>query len=351
MLSSTLPVSGPSMILYKTIALQFGRFLETGRPGNEFDLVGRKSPTDETRFNRRAILTDLAAARIYLLDHRAANYLDSLRMDVQGMPRETRDESEIQSYVRDVDFPRELVWVEYDTRQLWMDRVARGLTTMAGLDLRHFSQRGFLFDNRSENVMTVRLFNGMTDRSFLEPLATLVLRKSGGRPEFTDAVWQPQMNVLMAHARGDTDEHVKDVQALLEEHKGHVSYEMVIGFMLFAALAAREDDLLSEETASLSPEQTKTARKFGKTWMTETLRSHVTIRIGPSGERHLVEREARRQFEAARASGRATPTEHWVSEHERRYSSGKVVRVRGHKRGIVVDKTLPIRVVGPKLEL
>jgi hypothetical protein len=272
-------------------------------------------------------------------------------MDVQGMPWETRQESEIEAYVREVDFPRELVWVEYDARQLWMDRVARGLTTMARLDLRHFSQRGFLFDNRSDDAMTVRLFNGMMDRSFIEPLATLVLRKSGGRPEFTDAVWQPQMNVLMAHARGDTDEHVKDVQALLEEHKGHVSYELVIGFMMFAALAAREDDLLSEETPSLSPEQTKTARKFGKTWMTETLRSHVTIRIGPSGERHLVEREARRQFEAARASGRATPTEHWVSEHERRYSSGKVVRVRGHKRGIVADKTLPIRVVGPKLEL
>jgi hypothetical protein len=338
------------MILYKTIALQFGRFLETGRPGNELDFVGRKSPTDETRVNRRAILTELAGARIHLLDHRAASYLDSLRMDVQGMPWETRDESEIQSYVRDVDFPRELVWVEYDSRQLWTDRVARGLTTMAGLDLRHFSQRGFLFDNRSEDAMTVRLFNGMTDRSFLEPLATLVLRKSGGRPDFIDAAWQPQMNVLMAHARGRTEEHIQDVQALLEEHKGHVSYEMVIGFMLFAALAAREDDLLSDEASSLSPEQTKTARKFGKTWMTETLRSHLTIRIGPSGERHLVEREARRQFEAARASGRATPIEHWVSEHERRYSSGRVVRVRGHKRGIIADKSLPIRVIGPKLE-
>jgi hypothetical protein len=230
-----------------------------------------------------------------------------------------------------------------------MDRVARGLTTMAGLDLRHFSQRGFLFDNRSDDVMTVRLFNGMMDRSFLEPLATLVLRKSDGRPDFTDATWQPQMNVLMAHANGGTEEQIQDVQALLEEHKGHVSYEMVIAFMLFAALAAREDDLLSEETPSLSPEQAKTARKFGKVWMTETLRSHVTIRIGPSGEQHLVEREARRQFEAARASGRATPTEHWVSEHERRYSSGKVIRVRGHKRGIVPDKSLPIRMVGPRM--
>jgi hypothetical protein len=104
------------MILYKTIAFQFGRFLDTGRPGNEFDLVGRIVPTEETRVNRRAILSELGGARIYLLDHRAANYLDSLRTDVQGMPWETRQDSEIEAYVRDVDFPRELVWVEYDAR-------------------------------------------------------------------------------------------------------------------------------------------------------------------------------------------------------------------------------------------
>jgi len=157
------------MILYKTIALQFGRFLETGRPGNEFDLVGRKFPREETRVDRRALLSELSKARIYLLDHRAANYLDSLRMDVQGMPWETREDSEIQAYVREVNFPRELVWVEFDARHLWMDRVTRGLTTMAGLDLRHLSQRGFLFDNRSEGAMTVRLFNGVTDRASFSP--------------------------------------------------------------------------------------------------------------------------------------------------------------------------------------
>jgi len=52
------------MILFKTIALQFGRFLETGRPGNEFDLVGRNFPTEETRVNRRAVLSELAKSRI-----------------------------------------------------------------------------------------------------------------------------------------------------------------------------------------------------------------------------------------------------------------------------------------------
>lgn len=130
-----------------------------------------------------------------------------------------------------------------------------------------------------------------------------------------------------------------------EEHRGHLTYEMVIGFMLFAALAAREDDLLSQEVPSLSTAQAKTARKFGKSWMTETLKSHVTIRIGPAAERHMTEQKVRLRFEEAQAISRATPT-----EHERRYSNGKVVRVRAHKRGQFADRDLPTRIVGPRAQ-
>lgn len=337
------------MILYKTIALQYGRYLETGHTGNEYDPVGM-IPTDETRAQRQAILSDLAAARIYLLDHNAANYLDSLRMDRQGMPWEARQEAQIQDYVREVDFPKDLVWVEYDSQKLWEDRIARGLTTMSKKELRNWHQRGFLFDNRSSDTMTVRLFSAMTDRNFLDSPLTLVLNKSqGGRPDFDNANWQPQKNVISAIVPSGPGDWQQEARVFLEEHKGHLSYEMVIGFMLFAALAAREDDLLSRDVLSLSGTQAKTARKFGKTWMTETLRSHVTIRIGPAGERHLTEREARRQFENGK-SGRATPTEHWVAEHERRYANGKVVRIRTHKRGLPADRELPVRVVGPRIE-
>lgn len=342
---------GHTMILYKTIALQYGRYIATGMPGNEHDPVGRKVRTEETRAQRQGIIHDLAAARLYLLDHRAANYLDSLRMDVQGMPWHDPQEVHIRDYVREVDFPQGLVWVEYDSRKLWEDRIARGLTTMSKDKLSIWHQRGFLFDNRSPDTMTVRLFSAITDHSFLDSPLTLVLNKSrGGRPDFDDASWQPQMNVISAHLQFGSGDQMGEVRDFLEEHKGHLSYEMVIGFVLFAALAAREDDLLTQETPSLSVSQARTARKFGKTWMTETLRSHVTIRIGPAGERHLTERDARRQFEEVQAFGRAAATEHWVSEHERRYVSGKVVRVRAHKRGRLSDQELPVRVVGPRLE-
>lgn len=199
--------------------------------------------------------------------------------------------------------------------------------------------------------MTVQLYSAMTDRSFWDAPLTLGLKKSDGRPDFDNASWQLENNVIAAHLHFGKGDRQEEVRALLEEHKGHVTYEMVIGFMLFAALAAREDDLISHEVPSLSVSQAKTARKFGKAWMTDTLRSHITIRIGPAGERHLIEREARRKFAEARASGRAKPTEHWVAEHERRYADGKVVWIRSHKRGRPADRELPARVVGPRMEV
>lgn len=339
------------MILFKTISLQYGRYLETGQPGKEYDPVGRMVPTEKTRAQRREILNDLTAARKYLLDHRAANYLDSLRMDVQGMPWEDRPEEQIQSFVQEVDIPRDLIWVEYDSRILWRDRAERGLTSISEVEMNNWNQRGFLFDNRSSEEMTVRLFAAMTESSFFDPPLILALPKSkDGRPHFQNVNWRLEENVVQAHMQLSSGDRENEVRLLLEEHRGHVSYEMVIVFMLFAALAEREDDLISQETPSLSSSEVKTARKFGKTWITDSLRSHLIIRIGPAGERHLEEREARRQFENSVVSGRAAPTEHWVSEHERRYASGKVVLVRAHRRGQPVDRIVPNRVVGPILK-
>lgn len=127
------------MILFKTISLQYGRYLEAGQPGKEYDPVGRMVPTEKTRAQRRDIFNDLTAARKYLLDHRAANYLDTLRMDVQGMPWEDRPEEQIQSYVQEVDIPRDLIWVEYDSRILWKDRAARGLTSISDVELNNWN--------------------------------------------------------------------------------------------------------------------------------------------------------------------------------------------------------------------
>lgn len=336
------------MILYKTIALKFGHLLENENPVDMRGPDGQLVFSEEIRQHWQGVLSDLSSAKIYLLDHNAANYLDSLRMDVQGMPWEDRPESDIQGYVRDVELPRDLIWVEYNDRKLWEDRCAREITTLDEEELNNRHQRGFLFDNRSSDKLSVRLFSAMTDTMFFDAPFVLEISKSDdGRPDFNDVSWQLQRTVLAGLMRAGLLPNEASLREHFEEHKGHVNYEMVIVFMLFAALAAREDDLLAQEVASLSTSQAKTARKFGKAWMTEVLKSHLTIRIGPAAERHLTEQKARLRFEQAQAASRAAPTEHWVAEHERRYSDGKVVRVRAHKRGQPARRDLPTRVVGP----
>lgn len=337
------------MILYKTIALKFGHYLDNKQPGNMPGSDGQLVLSEEIRQHWQSVLSDLASARLYLFDHNAVNCLDSLRMDVQGMPLEDRPESHIQGYVIEVDFPRDLIWIEYDDRKLWEDRAARGITALSEEELSNRNQRGFLFDNRSSDKLTVRLFSAVTDTMFADaPVELEISKAQDGRPDFDNTSWQLQRTVIAGLMRLGLLDNEEAVRDHFEEHKGHLTYEMVIGFMLFAALAAREDDLLSQKVPSLSTAQAKTARKFGKSWMTETLKSHFTIRIGPAAERHMTEQKARLRFEKGQAASRATPTEHWVAEHERRYSNGKVVRVRPHKRGQFADKDLPTRIVGPR---
>ncbi len=337
------------MILHKTIALRVGRNLQK----REFvDMVGpdgRTVTADEVRAHWQTVFSDISEASVYLLDHNAANYLDTLRMDVQGMPWEDRPEANIQDYVRNVDFPRDLVWVEYDDRRLWEDRVARGVTTQTDEELSHRFQRGFLFDNRPSDKLTVRLFNASGEKSFFDAPTTLEISKANdGRADFGSVSWHPERAVFAGLMRAGLLKTEEATRAHFEKHQGHVTYEMVIGFMLFAALAAREDDLVPQEVASLTAAEAKAARKFSKSWMTESLKSHVTIRIGPSAARHLSEHKARLRFEQIQPANRSGPVEHWVAEHERRYASGKIVRVKAHKRGSSDGANLPKRVVGPR---
>ena len=185
------------MILYKTIALKFGRHLDNEVPVDMHSPDGQLVSSDEIRQHWQGILNDISSARIYLLDHNAANYLDSLRMDVQGMPWEDRSDSDIQDYVRDIELPRDLIWIEYDDRKLWNDRCARGLTTLNEEELSNRHHRGFLFDNRSSDKLSVRLFSAITDTIFFDAPFVLEIEKSkDGRPDFNDTSWQFQRTVL-----------------------------------------------------------------------------------------------------------------------------------------------------------
>lgn len=165
------------MILYKTIALKFGHHLENQKPVEMRGPDGQVVLYEEVRQHWKRVLSDLSLARIYFLDHNAANYLDSLRMDIQGLPSGDRLASNIQSYVRDVELPRDLIWIEYDDRKLWEDRAVRGITGLSEEELGNRHQRGFLFDNRSSDKLSVCLFSGMTDKILLDAPVMLEISK------------------------------------------------------------------------------------------------------------------------------------------------------------------------------
>ena len=106
--------------------------------------------------------------------------------------------------------------------------------------------------------------------------------------------------------------------------------------------------IIPTEAETFTAKDTKTARKFGKSWILGARKSHLTIRIGPQAAAHMAERTARLEFERQARDPRNGPTRHWVAEHERHYRSGKVVLVKGHHRGHAPAPDLPTRVMGPR---
>ncbi len=74
--------------------------------------------------------------------------------------------------------------------------------------------------------------------------------------------------------------------------------------------------IIPTETETFTFKDTKTARKFGKSWILGAQKSHLTIRIGPQAAAHMAERTARLEFERQTLEARNGPVRHWVSEHD-----------------------------------
>lgn len=340
-------------ILYTAIVANYGTYLSRkDGQADRLDYVGQQlvGPTaiQQAKHFRQAVIDDLAQAKIYLLDGNAANYVDSLREDVQQRDAGRAAADLAASYMREVEFPADLVWVEHDHRMLIADRARREGTNLPRNALEDAGLRGYLYDLRDPGALKVLLFRSDSNGGIIDPLIHLVFPCDPVRGEFLDTYdWRPHPHMRDLFAQKNISQ--KDFQAMVNNELSHLTYDMVLGFVLFALLSSPENGIEREERDSLSPGERKTAAKFGKTWLTENLRSHVTIRIGKEGDAHLREQAARREFEREQAAGRHPPTEHWVSAHERRYKSGKIVMVRAHQRGTKPDWNIPTRVMGPRV--
>lgn len=182
----------------------------------------------------------------------------------------------------------------------------------------------------------------------IDPFFTLRFKRSEQSAQGLTS-FEPHLHSYMIKIlteRGITDEEIKGRSQLWLVD---AATDFFLPYALFAMLISPDlGGIIPTETVLFSPKEMKTARKFGKSWITGALKSHLMIRIGHHAAAHMQERVARLEFERQAQDDRNSPIRHWVSEHGRHYRSGKIVLVKAHHRGQEPKPNLPTRVMGPR---
>ena len=318
-------------MLYKDLIATYGSSL-SGRSSLEDDMVWHLVPSDElTRFRRYA-LEALQQAKVYLLDHNAANYADTLHDALQERAQAVR--SQAMSYLGEIQFPAKVTWVEFDYRELAVARFERGAPSTAHDDRPIGSGvHGFLIDDREVDHLRITMFARPDGVRAMDPMSFMRLNRTGqGLLDYEDVKFEFNPSMMRYRAIcGDSEEAIEARRTI---HLVNTGSELFI----------------PSESETYTAKETKTARKFGKSWVLGAQKSHLTIRIGPQAAAHMRERAERLAFEKQANTDRSGPVRHWVSEHERHYRSGKIVIVKGHERGSGDRPLLPTRVMGPRRE-
>ncbi|MFZ3583130.1 hypothetical protein ACOI1H_13300 [Loktanella sp. DJP18] len=338
-------------MFFKDIIMLYGIAL-SGKAPSDRDPVATIVPEEMWRPFREQMFEDISQAAIYSLDNDAARYADSFRYALIKDRSPEEGGRLISQFMEEVALPHDLIWVEHHHGRLTAERLRNYGDAEDDIDPGDFGRRGFLIDNRSPETLKVTMFreDGRSDR-FIDPITHILFLKNeppsghAGASRMSHVI--PGAHEHMLYFFGQSDMTQAHFDRLEGQEIYNASCDVVISFIVFALIASRQNGLVQESRPSLSTSEIRTARKFGKSWMTERLRTHVIIRIGPEAQRHLHEQSERRKHESAVASGRLPPTEHWVSEHERHYKSGKVVLIKAYQRGVIADPDLPRLVVGP----
>lgn len=335
-------------MLYKSLISLYGSSL-AGKSAPADDLVWHFTPSEDLRLFREYALDALQQAKVYLLDHMAAAYADTLHDAVAKQASETGLPA--MAILGEVKLPADVVWVEFDDRELGVARFER-----ASHVTRHDDKpigtglRGYLIDDRNNGHLRITMFHRRDNSRVVDPIcALLVKRTPTGELNYDNVEVELSRSMVEFRVRsGDTMEMINGRRTV---HQVETGYDLFIPYALFAMLVSPDlGGIIPTENETFTAKDAKTARKFGKSWILGAQKSHLTIRIGPQAAAHMQERQARLEFERQVQDGRSGPVRHWVSEHERRYRSGKVVLVKGHHRGQLPAPNLPTRVMGPKPE-
>ncbi|WP_395541060.1 hypothetical protein [Neotabrizicola sp. sgz301269] len=332
-------------MLYKDVMSTFGASL-AGRSAPGDDPVWHFAWSEELQCSREGTLAALQQAKVYLLDHHAAAYADTLRNSVNEKAVEAGVAA--MTILGEIQFPAPVTWVEFDYRELVVARFERGSPATAHDDRPIGSgHRGFLIDGRQDDHLMITMFSRESGSKIMDPLCALRVNRNGqGKLDYDDV--KEELSRSMVDFRVRLGDSTEKIQALRTLYRIDTGYDLFIPFALFAMLVSPDlGGIIPSEIETFSAKDAKTARKFGKSWILAAQKSHLTIRIGPQAVAHMQERRARIEFERSGQSTRNGPARHWVSEHERHYRSGKVVLVKSHPRGREPRVNLPTRVMGP----
>lgn len=339
---------GCSRMLYKSLISLYGSSL-AGKSSPSDDLVWHFTPSEDLRRFREYALHAMQQAKVYLLDHLAAAYADTLH---EAVAKEAAEAGlPAMEILGEVKLPAEVVWVEFDDRALGVARFDR-----ASLVIRYDDNpigtglRGYLLDDRNQAHLRITMFHQRENSRVVDPIcALLVKRTATGELNYDDVEVELSRSMVDFRLRsGDTVEMIHDRRTV---HQVETGYDLFIPYALFAMLVSPDlGGIIPTEIETFTAKHIKTARKFGKSWILGARKSHLTIRIGPQAAAHMAERTARLEFERQTRDPRNGPIRHWVAEHERHYQSGKVVLVKGHHRGHAPAPDLPTRVMGPRFD-
>ena len=335
-----------SSMLYKKLISLYGSSL-AGKSQLSDDLVWHTCPSDALTHFRHYALDALQQCKVYLLDHLAAAYADTLHDALSKHSSETN--FPIMAILGEMKLPSELVWVEFDDRALGVARyeraspIARHDDKAVGTGL-----RGFLIDDRDQAHLRITMFHDRENSRVVDPICSLLFMKaSDGKSDFENGEVELQQSTVNFRVMCRDTEEV--INAKVHLHLVDTGYDFFIPHALFALLDSPDlGGVIPSQAEVFTPKEVKRARKFGKSWITGAQKSHYTIRIGPEAAAHMRERTARLEFEREAREERSAPVRHWVSEHERHYRSGKVVLIKGYPRGSGAAPNLATRVMGPK---
>lgn len=335
-------------MLYKYLISLYGSSL-SGKLTLTEDAVWRYAPSEHlTRFREYA-LDALQQAKVYLLDHLAAEYADTLHDAITGNVDEGVSALAI---LGEVNLPSAVARVEFDDRALGMARFQRA-SSVTRFDKKPFGKglRGYLLDGRNESCLRITMFHKRLGKGFVDPLCALVVKRSAsGTYDYDDIEVELNQSMVGFHLQTGVSPEV--ITGMRTVQTVETEYDPFITYALFAMLVSPDlGGIIPSETQTFTPKDFRTAGKFGKSWILGAQKSHRTIQIGPQAVAHMAERAARLEFLRNSPETRNGPVRHWVVEHERHYRSSKVGLVNGHHRGHETAKNLPMRVMGPSLDL